>query len=235
KSPIIMFGLPDTGLVGVISASHILETKNMEKIGYIDSTYFPPMVIIHKGEIMAPTRIYGKFKNIISIISEITLPFQGINQVVEGILQWLEEKKPQLVLFLGGIPVPNRMNIDSPKCYAVSSNEEATKTIGKAGVELLKEGMMVGPYALLMKGCKERNIPAIALLSEAFANYPDPGAAASVLMNVNKLLDLDIEVKTLEDKAEEIRIKMRDLMKRTSEQMRQTEKSREYELPPLYM
>ena len=94
---------------------------------------------------------------------------------------------------------------------------------------------MVGPYALMLKACKDKNIPAIALLGESFANYPDPGAAAIVIETVNKVLKIDVEVKTLEERAEDIRIKMRDLMRRTSQQMQETEKSREYELPPLYI
>ncbi|MHA1754697.1 MAG: proteasome assembly chaperone family protein [Candidatus Odinarchaeia archaeon] len=235
EDSIILFGLPDTGLVGVISANHILENKKMRHIGSIDSSYFPPMVVIHEGKITPPTRIYGGFSNIYSIISEIALPVNGINQIVNGIVEWLEEKKPKLVLFLGGIPVPNRINIDQPKCYTIPSNEKTEEIVKSHGLELLVEGVMVGPYALLLKSCREKNIPAIALLGESFANYPDPGAAASIISSLNKLLNIDVDVKSLEESAEEIRIKMRDLMKRTTREMRQAEKSREYELPPLYM
>jgi uncharacterized protein len=234
-NPVIMFGLPDTGLVGVIASSHILETKNMKRLGSIDSKFFPPMLIIHKNEIMAPTRIYGEFGNVVSIVSEITLPIKGIEKIIDGILDWLKKKNPKMVLFLGGIPAPNRMEIDNPKCYAVPSNKIAADIINKNGLTPLVEGVMVGHYALFMKACKDKDVPAIALLGEAFANYPDPGSAAIVIENINKLLNLDIDVKSLEEKAEEIRLKMKDLMKRTTQQMQQTDKTREYELPPLYM
>ncbi len=233
-SKVIILGLPDTGLVGVIATAHILEMNKMQYLGSIDSVYFPPMIVIHNGEIMAPVRIYGK-DNIISLISEITVPVNAINNFVDAIVAWLEEKKPKLVLFLGGLPAPNRLELEKSTCYAIPTTSELTKLLEQANIPLLVEGLMVGPYALLLKECKKKNIPSIALLSESYANYPDPGAAAAVIEALNKLIELNVEVESLLKKADEIRLNMRDLMRRTAKEMKQAEKTREYELPPLYM
>ncbi|WEU39665.1 MAG: proteasome assembly chaperone family protein [Candidatus Odinarchaeum yellowstonii] len=234
ESQIIMLGLPDTGLVGVIATAHILEMNKMEYLGSIDSIYFPPMIVIHNGELMAPMRIYGK-DNIISLVSEITVPVNAISEFVEAIVAWLEEKKPKLVLFLGGLPAPNRLELEKSTCYAIPTTKDLAKLLERSNIPQLVEGVMVGPYALLLKECKKRNIPSIALLSESYANYPDPGAAASVIEALNKILDLNVEVESLLKKADEIRLNMRDLMRRTVKEMKQAEKTREYELPPLYM
>ena len=231
----ILFGLPDTGLVGVISSNQIMENKKMHYIGSIDSVFFPPMIIIHKGDIMPPTRIYGADGKVYAVVSEIALPANGINRIVDSIVEWLVEKKPKLIVFLGGVPVPNRINIEQPKCYGVPVNAREIELLNTQGIPLLEEGVMVGPYALMLKACKEKNLPALALLSESYANYPDPGAAASAISALNKLVGLNVDIKPLEERAEEIRIKMRDLMRRTNKEMQQVEKSREYELPPLYM
>ncbi|MEM2109822.1 MAG: PAC2 family protein [Candidatus Odinarchaeota archaeon] len=234
ESPIILLGLPDTGLVGVIATAHILEINKPKYLGSIDSIYFPPMIVIHNGEIMAPVRIYGQ-GSIVSLISEITLPVNGMDKIVDAIVSWLQEKKPRLVLFLGGIPAPNRMELERSTCYAVPTSSELVKQVEELNIPRLLEGLMVGPYALLLKECKKKGIPSIALLSESYANYPDPGAAASVIETLNKIIDLNVEIESLLKKADEIRINMRDLMRRTAKEMKQAEKSREYELPPLYM
>lgn len=233
-SPVILLGLPDTGLVGVIASAHILEINKLKYLGSIDSIYLPPMIVIHDGEIMAPFRIYGQ-DNIVSLISEITLPTAGIGKIVDAITAWLVSKKPRLILFLGGIPAPNRVELEKSNCYAIPTTKEAAKLLETSNVPRLLEGLMVGPYALMLKECKKKNLSSIALLSESYANYPDPGAAASVIEALNKLIGLKLEVESLLKKADEIRINMRDLMRRTSKEMTQADKSREYDLPPLYM
>jgi len=75
----------------------------------------------------------------------------------------------------------------------------------------------------------------MAILAQSYPNYPDPGAAASVINVVNKIIGLNVNVSDLLDKAEEIKIKLRDLMRRTSLEMQKAQKGREYELPPLYV
>ena len=75
----------------------------------------------------------------------------------------------------------------------------------------------------------------IALLAEAFLNYPDPGAAATLLMALGSFLGLKVDVKPLIDQAEEIRIKLREAMKRTLEAIKQSGKAYEYTVPAMYM
>jgi len=78
-------------------------------------------------------------------------------------------------------------------------------------------------------------VPSVILMAQSHSQYPDPGAAASIVSAVNKLLDLNIDVKGLLEQAEEIRLKMRELMQRTSKSMRGMEKAQEQELPAMYV
>ncbi len=80
----------------------------------------------------------------------------------------------------------------------------------------------------------EESIPAITLLTQSYYNYPDPEAAASSLNAVNKILDLKIDVAELLEKGEEIRLRSKDMMHRTHEEMLRMNKSHEDDLPPLY-
>ncbi|MFQ6087194.1 MAG: PAC2 family protein, partial [Candidatus Bathyarchaeia archaeon] len=86
-------------------------------------------------------------------------------------------------------------------------------------------------YALLMRYCAERNVPAIALLAEAFYNYPDPEAAAATIREFSKISGLKIDLSKLIEKGEEIRLRARDVMKRTERELGRMKKTQEYDLP----
>ena len=90
---------------------------------------------------------------------------------------------------------------------------------------------MVGPQALILRYCMELGVPGIALLAQSFFNYPDPEAAAAVVKEISKITGLQIDVSKLLEKGEEIRLKARDIMKRTQMEMAKMRKTQEYDLP----
>jgi predicted ATP-grasp superfamily ATP-dependent carboligase len=100
--------------------------------------------------------------------------------------------------------------------------------------EVLEEGYIVGAYGLLLRKCAQASIPAITLLTQSHYNYPDPEAAAAALTAVNKILGLKVDISDLLKRGEEIRLRSKDMMHRTHEEMNRMDKSHEYDLPPLY-
>ena len=90
---------------------------------------------------------------------------------------------------------------------------------------------MVGPQALSMRYSVSKNVPAIAILAQSFYNYPDPEAAAMVLKEFSRIFEIKVDVSKLLEKGEEIRLKARDIMKRTQQEMNRMKKSQEYDLP----
>jgi uncharacterized protein len=230
---LVIIGLPDTGLVGLIAAGHLIEFLKMKEIGYIDSDHFPPIVVVHNGQVKNPFRIYSG-DGITLIVSEVPTPPRLVNELSKSLVEWIQQKNAKLILALGGIPIPNRVNVETLEVFAVGLGEKAEEAMKKAGVKPLEEGMMAGQYASILWQCKKKNIPILALLAQSFPEYPDPGAAAAVLETLSKVIEKQIEVKDLTEKAEEIRVKTRDLMKQTGRNMQEMGKAREYEIPPLY-
>jgi uncharacterized protein len=94
---------------------------------------------------------------------------------------------------------------------------------------------MVGMHASIMREALKAKVPSLILLAQSHSQYPDPGAAASIVTSLNRLLNLNVEVKGLLEQAEEIRLRMRELMQRTSKSMRGMEKGQEQELPAMYV
>ncbi|MCX8169842.1 MAG: proteasome assembly chaperone family protein [Candidatus Methanomethyliaceae archaeon] len=234
ENPVIICGLPDVGLVGVIAVSHIIKSLDMEEVAYIDSEIFPPIVVFHRGTPTYPLRIYQK-RNMLAIFSEIALTPESIHPLAKSIVNWSKEKKTSMLVSLGGVGVPNRLDIEIPKVYGASNMEYIRDNLKKMEILIMEEGFLVGPYALIAKYSLQERIPNLVLLAESYPNYPDPGAAASVITALNKFVTLNVDVKSLMDRSEEIRLSARELMRKTAESLEKMGKSQEYELPLMYV
>jgi uncharacterized protein len=226
----MIIGLPDVGLVGLIATSYLISELNLKEIAYIDSDMLPPVVVLHNGLPHAPLRIYGK-QNIIAVISEMAVPAPAIYPLMREIIEWAEAKKVKRIISMGGIPVQNRQTITEPKVFGAASNQELIDMLSKKGLNIMKEGYIVGPQALAMRYSSKKKLSVIALLAQSFYNYPDPEAAAMVLKEFAKISDVKVDISKLLEKGEEIRLQARDIMKRTQQEMNRMKKSQEYDLP----
>jgi len=229
---VLINGLPDVGLVGLLAASHIVRTVGLEEVGAIASDMLPPMIVLHGGVPKLPVRIFAN-SSIAVLLSETAIPGSLLRILADGVVDWSKQKKIQLMLSLGGMAVTNRQDIDTPKVFAALSQKNLEKRL-QGAAEIMEEGYIVGAYGLLLRRCAEETIPAIALLTQSYYDYPDPQAAASSLNAVNKILNLKIDVDELLRKGEEIRLRSKDMMHRTHEEMQRMNKPHEYDLPPLY-
>jgi uncharacterized protein len=230
--PVMINGLPDVGLVGLLAASHIVSSLKLEEVGAIESDLLPPMIVLHGGIPKAPVRIFAG-NSIVVVISETAIPVALLRPLAKALVGWAQGKETKLMLSLGGMAVGNRQDIDAPKVFAALSQKALESKLDGAA-EILEEGYIVGAYGLLLRKCAESSVPAITLLTQSYYNYPDPEAAAAALTAVNKILDLKVDVSELLKRGEEIRLRSKDMMHRTQEEMVRMNKSHEYDLPPLY-
>ena len=226
----LVHGMPDVGLVGVIAASHLITEYKMAETAYMDSELLPPVAVLHEGLPYAPIRVFGDGDLVITI-SEMAIPADNIQLLMRTLLDWGQTKSPKLTISLSGMPVQNRQDIDIPKVFGVASNAALLKVLEDKGIEVLHEGYLVGPQALILRYCAEKNLPAIALLAQSFFNYPDPEAAAAALNEFANVTGKKINVTALLEKGEEIRLRARDVMKRTQQEMSKMKKGQEYDLP----
>jgi len=230
----ILCGLPDVGLVGAIAVSHIASQLRLNEVAYISSDLLPPIVVLEKGLPRSPLRILGN-DGLMVLISEIAIPAGALQPIMRAIVDWMQEKKVEAAVSLGGLPIPNRQEIKEPKVFGVASEESFLKTLNYHSIEIIEHGFLVGPQALILKYCAEKKIPAIALLAESFYNYPDPEAAAAVIGTLNRIIKAQIDVSKLLEKGEEVRLRMRDMMRRTQPELARMKKSREYDIPGYYV
>lgn len=233
-SPYVIVGVPDTGLVGSIACSHITQTMRMSEIGHIESDILPPIMIVRGNEIKHPIRILTS-GDIVIVVTEIIIGTQPFFHLVKTVTRWVKKYNAKFVIGLTGIAVPNRMEIEKPTVYGIGSTEEAKNRIKAANIIPFEDGILVGGYALLIKECLKEQQPNITLLAESHLEFPDPHAAATSIESLNMILGTKIDVQELLEKGEEIRVKARELMRRTGQQMRSIQKVQEQEVPGIYV
>lgn len=210
KDPIVLLGLPDVGLVGVIAISYIIEELKMEEVGYVEGDIFHSFIIIKEGKVKKPIRIYES-NNIIALLSDIPLSPVFAKPFSQAFVSWAKNIHARLIINLSGIAVQNRLSIDKPQVLAISTGYD----INYDNVKRFNDGLMMGIYASIINECMNNNIASLTLLGEAFLNFPDPLSSISVLEALNKIIGLNINLERLNKEAELIRLKTRELMKQT--------------------
>lgn len=226
----MLCGFPDVGLVGVLASSYVISELNLAEMAYVDSDLLPPIVVLHKGLPQAPMRIFGN-GNLLVTISETAIPAKGVQRLMRDFVEWGKSKKFKMIIPIGGIPVQNRQEIENSEVFGTASSLDMINFLENHKVSVLKEGFMVGPQALVMRYCAERDIPAAALLAQSFYNYPDPEAAAVALRQFSNITGIKVDVSKLVEKGEEIRLRAKDMMKRTQKELTKMNKGQESDLP----
>ncbi len=226
-------GLPDVGLVGAIAVSYVIEKLKMNELGYIDSPRFPPLVIVKESVVKNPVRIYGR-DNIIAIISDLPLIQQIIGPFFKSFVTWAKQLKPKTMIGITGLPMQDRMQIDRPEVVGIATAPAARALLDRAGVKLLSDGIFFGTYAGFVKECSLRNLPNVTLFAQSHLNFPDPAASLEALSVVNKMLNIHIDLKQLEEEAERIKINTRELMLLTEKALRQTDRLQESKEQTMY-
>jgi len=221
--PNVIVGIPETGLVGTIATSYLVDHLGLPEIGHVESDLLPQVVVVHDSEPKDPIRIFGKGMLAV-VVSEVPLTAKLSYQLASELVIWSKAKQSKMVIGITGLPSEARVESagDSiPMVLAVTNDGDLRKSIKAIGAEPFQHGMITSTYATLLRRCTSLGVPNLTLLAESFAEFPDPGAAAAALQVLNKLLPIAVDVKPLLDGAEEIRLGMRGLMSQTQQTIQQ--------------
>ncbi len=224
--PNIIVGVPEVGLVGTISTSYLIQQLNLPEIAFVDSDLMPQVIIVHESTPKHPARIYGR-GDLAIVIAETPLTPRLSSEFTAELIRWAKEKEAKMIIGVTGIPSRNReMSAeDKSNVFVVTNDIGLNDRLKQAGTQAFEEGLMVGPYAALLAKCMTSGMTSLTLLAESLQQFPDPGAAASVIEVLGKLLDLKVNLKPLIDESEEIRVKSRELMSTTQAVQQGTQKA----------
>ncbi|MEM4914658.1 MAG: PAC2 family protein [Thermosphaera sp.] len=228
---------PDAGLVSSIACRHLVIEKKLSLVGEVDShVYLPPISVIHESSPISPVQMYmPEDRSFLLLLSEIPLQPASIHPFINSIHSYASDVGIEYMLAVTGLAVPNRLEIEKPQVFAVSSKNELYSLVKDTGVEELKEGFVVGPYGVLLKEGRRRGIPTMVLMVESFLDIPDPEAAALGIDVLGKLIGIQVDIHRLLEEAELIKLRTRDLMVQTKKAMIDMQKQMERQMPLMYM
>jgi len=194
-------GFPGMGLVGTIGAKYLIEKLKFEEIGFIDANIFIPIIRIHNGQPVNPSRIYAhKEKKIAIIISEQIIPKYYTERMAKAVVEWIEENNFERLISLEGI---NAGEKNQNKIYGIGANKKSLEALEKYKIEPIKEGITTGITSLILLELKKNeDFEAISILGNANLQA-DYKAAATILKKVAEVLSITLDTAPLLNEAKE--------------------------------
>lgn len=225
SNAMVILGFPTVGLIGSIAGNYIAHSLELEQVGYINSKYFFPAVIIRDSKPVPPVRIYyaskdicgdnGNCDRLVAIISELPIPPKAIYPLVHEILKWIDDRGISMFLGLEGIKSDERKQEDID-VYGIGSTDKMIDILNKHDIEPTKNGVITGFCGALLDAVVRNNKDMLCILTEAHYNYPDSRAAGRLLEKVDDLLpSAHLNLGPLYDKAEKIENNIRHVMKQS--------------------
>ncbi len=230
----LILGLPDVGLVGSITALHLIRELDMKDIVGIDSyTAMPPVVVIHNGDPMYPVRVY-RSGNIGVLLTDVPIAPPSIPSLAMSVIYFARLAGVKMLISVTGMGSPKRIESEKPKVYAIATGRDAEIEAGRIGATKIDNGILVGPYAIILKESARKGLNNIVLMIESFVDLPDPEAAAVAVEALSKITGITVSTTKLIEEAEKLKLRLRELMKETKTMMAKMGKTYEYRPPLIY-
>ncbi|AWR98316.1 proteasome assembly chaperone family protein [Acidianus sulfidivorans JP7] len=216
----MLVGVPDAGLVGEISTEFLIEKLNLKEFGELYSRkYIPPIMHITDGVAKSPLRVYHG-NNLLVLHSWTALPASAAYPLADFVIKYAKKYDINTIISITGVPVQDRLDLDKPKAYWISSSVELSKELESINLtEKFGDGYIAGPYAPLLLESSRNGIRNIVIVVESFLDIPDPEASAIALDLISKYIGFKVDVSSLIKEAEDIRSKIKGLMEQTKKEL----------------
>lgn len=210
-NPIFIEGLPGIGQVGKLVAEYMIHVLGAEKIGEINSIYFPPQVILDEnGTVrLARNEIYwyqGETRDLVFLVGDHqSTSNEGHYLLADFYCEIARELGVSRIYTLGGFGVGHLVN--EPRVLGAVNHHKLRDEIEAAGVTFQRDepgGAIVGAAGLMLALAAQRNIDAACIMGETSGYLVDPMAAASVLAIISKLIDVPVDPTGLNDRSAEM-------------------------------
>ncbi|MFB6297933.1 MAG: proteasome assembly chaperone family protein [Salinirussus sp.] len=210
RDPVLVEGLPGVGHVGKLVAEHLVEELDGDLIRRVYSTHFPPQVGVEEGL----TQLACAEIHAVETDSRTLLVLSGDHQaqdttghygLAETFLDVAADLDTDRVFALGGIPTGEL--IEEYDVVGAATGADQREELEAAGVEFRDDepaGGIVGVSGLLLGLGRRRDVPAACLMGETSGYLVDPKSAQAVLEVLQDVLGFEVDVSSLEDRADEM-------------------------------
>jgi hypothetical protein len=213
EAPVMIVGLPGIGLIGKLVADHLIIELKAEKVMEIYSPHFPPQVNVSPdGTVrLVSNELYfvrgnERTPDLLILVGDHQSVTNDGHYELAGIYLDLAEKfHVRRVYTLGGYGTGKL--IETPHVlYATNKADivEEVKSYGTSFSEGELTGGIVGASGLILGLGELRGIEAVCLMGETSGYLVDPKSAQAVLAALSRALNLEVDTRELEARAQEI-------------------------------
>lgn len=196
-NPVVIGGFPGPGLVGVISASYLIEQLGLHQVAHVSSQHIPPVAVFVGGKLRHPFRIYRSNNGrLVLVICEVPIDSDGLYEISAVLVNWLSEKvRLRELVILDGIPVQ-----DIPKERETSyiASENRSVPLEKKGLNKARSALIAGVGGSLLNECLSGGVEGLSLITPASITLPDPGAVLAMIQTLNSIYQLNVGTEVLE-------------------------------------
>jgi hypothetical protein len=239
----LVCGLPGVAYIGKMAADYLVQQLKAELVAEIYSKYFPPYIIIKEDGIseLLSNQLHwykgesGKAIMFLSGNSQAMSP-EGQYELADSVLSWAIGHGLKRVYSLAGY-VTDRI-FDTPEVYGTATSSMLIEEAKKFGVKPLDHGVIGGENGLILGLAKKKGIDGVCLLAETHGYQTEMGqylldakAAKSALKILDSILDLKVDMETLDKQAaqmDEFVSKMTEIQSRVKEEMTESAKKPSY-------
>lgn len=226
----LFVALPDIGLIGVLSATHLIYKLSLPMVSYVVSDVLPQINVVVRGAANPAIRVHANDKLAV-FVCDVPLPIQLWPRMARLAVRAAQKIHAPFLVGATGLPIEKRHELTELKTYYIFSH-------GAPGVEQIKDselydGTIFGPYASLINESMMRDVPYLIAITESFPAYPDPEAAGVTLKRLFPFLNVEVDVEELISKGAEIRLLTRELARSTVEEAKKAVTGSPYASPSL--
>lgn len=213
KDPIYIEGLPGVGYVGKLVVDHLIKELHAKKIIEIYSKYFPPQVLIDSNSIahLVKNEVYA-WKNdqggndLLFLAGDFqSVSSEGHYELTDAYLDIAEEYNVKRIYTIGGYGVG--YILEKPSIICAVNNESLLDELKNYNVEFKEEepgGGIVGAAGLMLGLGALRGFEGICLMGVTSGYLVDPKSAQEVIKILCRILNIEVSLKDLEKRAEDM-------------------------------
>ena len=213
ENPIFIEGLPGIGHVGKLVADHLVNELKAERVVEIYSHYFPPLVMVQEdGTVRMPkNEVYawksdGKSSDLLILVGDFqSISNEGHFELVNAYIDIAKKFGARRIYTLGGYGVGKL--VEEPYVIGAANSEEVVEELKSYGIKFEPGepgGGIIGASGLLLGVSKLEGIDAACLMGVTSGYMVDPKSAKVVLDVLSKMLNLEVSVEALEERAREM-------------------------------
>jgi len=213
NEPILIEALPGIGHVGKLVAEHMIHELNAIKFAELYSPAFPPQVFVDENGIIEPMKnefyylkSHGEDKKdyIILVGNTQGLSPEGQYEICSTIIDFVGEHGVKQIYTLGGLGTGQP--VEKPKVFGAATTTELADMLKDHNVSLrTADGGIIGASGLILGLGMSKDMMGVCLMGETPGYFIDAEASKAVLTVLQKILNIELDVVKLEERAEETR------------------------------